>query len=269
MENFREISLMQFPFTAKIVRRILQLLLRILPITILGVYAAGCDLQRSKISATVVGSAVDACTTSDCETSFESYAGLSPTAVDANGVMQVSESQSTANAVVMPESSTLIIMGYAIVSSTATCLAQEPISNMAAPTINAVYAMGEGRWNICVAVLRDGKRLLLRSPEINVDTTSPTAGIFAASTGLSTTGFTLNWSAGTDNATAAASLKYFVCSGANTAAIDTPAECEAASQVMAYTANTTSMALSSLSPNTTYYYNAVVKDAAGNKSIYN
>ncbi len=77
--------------------------------------------------------------------------------MDAHGVMQVSESQSTANAVVMPESSTLIIMGYAVV--------------------------------------RDGKRLLLRSPGINVDTTSPTAGTFSDSTGVSATGFTLNWSA--------------------------------------------------------------------------
>ncbi len=69
---------MQFSITAKIVRRFGQFAFRIYPITILGVYAAGCDLQKSKISATVVGSAIGACTTSDCETSFESYAGLSP-----------------------------------------------------------------------------------------------------------------------------------------------------------------------------------------------
>jgi trimeric autotransporter adhesin len=101
------------------------------------------------------------------------------------------------------------------------------------------------------------------------DTTVPTAGSFSASTSVGAAGFTLNWSAATDNVTAGASLQYFVCSGANAAAIDTASECTTTgTQEMNWTANTLTLAITGKSPSTTYYYNVVVKDAAGNQSLY-
>ncbi len=101
------------------------------------------------------------------------------------------------------------------------------------------------------------------------DATVPTAGSFSASTGVGATGFTLNWSAASDNVTAASSLEYFVCSGVSAAAINSVAGCEAATSEMAYTANTTTLAISGKAPSTSYYYNVVVRDAANNKSLYN
>jgi hypothetical protein len=101
------------------------------------------------------------------------------------------------------------------------------------------------------------------------DATAPTAGAFSASTSKTTTALTLNWSAAVDVVTTASGLQYFVCSGASAAAIDTVSECEAATSEMAYTNNTLSLSINGKSPGSTYYYNVVVKDQVGNKSLYN
>jgi surface protein len=102
----------------------------------------------------------------------------------------------------------------------------------------------------------------------NHDTTPPIAGAFNATTARSPTGFTLNWGAASDAVTTAANLRYFVCSGASAAAIDTVAECEAATSEMAYTANTQSLTITGKTMTTTYFYNVVVKDQAGNTTVY-
>jgi hypothetical protein len=104
----------------------------------------------------------------------------------------------------------------------------------------------------------------------NPDSTSPTAGAFGASTGVSITGFTLNWAAGTDGVTAQGSLQYYLCSGASVAAIDTVAECEgvSATKEMDWTTNVLTRIISGKSAGTTYYFNVIVRDAAGNKSVY-
>lgn len=121
---------MRLLFFAKIRHFVGQLGLRVLPVAIICLHNASCEMPKAKVSATIVGSHVGACATSDCEISFESDAGLAPTAVDAAGVFQVSEGKSTANAVFISENSTLVIKGYAIVASTATCLAQDPRPNL-------------------------------------------------------------------------------------------------------------------------------------------
>ena len=253
---------MQFAFTAKIVRRFGQFVLRVLPITILGVHAAGCDLPKSKIGVTLGGSAVGACTSTDCETSFESDADLSPSAVDANGVMQVSEGQSTVNAVVMPANSTLIIKGYAIVSSTATCLAQEPISNLTPPAIKDVYAMGEGRWNICVAVVRDGKRQLLRSPEIIVDTTAPAVSGAISVAGDNTLTPTLSWAGASDNYAAASEISYQV--RVSTSSMGSISDALTLGDYREVPVGSATLQMSDLVGGTTYYAVVIATDRAGN-----
>jgi hypothetical protein len=104
------------------------------------------------------------------------------------------------------------------------------------------------------------------------DANVPSVGAFSASTGVGNTGFTLNWTAASDSVTPTADLHYLVCSGANTAAINTVSECESmqgtANLVMDWTANTRTKVLTGLSPSTTYYYNVLVRDGAGNKAIY-
>ncbi len=96
----------------------------------------------------------------------------------------------------------------------------------------------------------------------------PTSGAFAATTGLVSNAFTLNWTAGSDAVTPTANLEYFVCSGASALAIDTAAECLAATQEMAWTANTLTLNLAGKTAVTSYYYNVVMRDAAGDKVVY-
>jgi surface protein len=97
----------------------------------------------------------------------------------------------------------------------------------------------------------------------------PTSGSFSANTGVTSTGLTLNWTAGSDSVTITANLQYFVCSGASALAIDTVSECLGATQVMGWTANTLTVGVSGLSPATSYYYNVVMRDEAGDMVVYN
>lgn len=102
----------------------------------------------------------------------------------------------------------------------------------------------------------------------STDSGQLTAGAFSESTSVGSTGFTLNWSAAAGNESASTSFQYFVCSGASAAAVNSVANCEAATSVMTYTAHTFTKTITERSPATTYYYNVVVKDAAGNKALY-
>jgi hypothetical protein len=122
------------------------------------------------------------------------------------------------------------------------------------------------------AIVRDadGNEALYNglSQATTADTSAPTPGTFSASTSVDHAGFTLNWSASTDNVTSGASLEYLLCSGGSAAAIDIVSECEDATVEMAYAPNTLTFVVSGKSPGTKYYYNVVVKDQAGNKAIY-
>jgi N-acetylneuraminic acid mutarotase len=108
-----------------------------------------------------------------------------------------------------------------------------------------------------------------KTQSTEADIIVPTAGTFSAVSDLGPAWLTLNWAAGSDNFTPAADLEYLVCSGASAAAINEVAECEGATIIMNYTANTLTRVLTGLTPQTTYFYNVVVRDGAGNKSIYN
>ncbi len=226
---------------------------------------AGCNLPEAKVTASIVSSPIGACTTSDCEISFESDAGLSPAAVDASGVLQVSEGQSTADAVVISETSTLIIKGYAIVASTATCLTQEPITNITPPAIKDVYAMGEGRWNICVAVVRNGSRQLLRSPEIVVDLTAPLFAGAISVTGNNTLTPTLSWPTASDNFATASDIKYQV--RVSESQMSTITDALTSGEFREVQSGSTAVQMSDLIAGKTYYAVVIAVDRAGNAKM--
>jgi hypothetical protein len=100
------------------------------------------------------------------------------------------------------------------------------------------------------------------------DTTAPTTGTAVSCSGTSATGTTVSWGAATDNVSAAASLSYKVVQASSSGAIDTVAEADAATVTMAWTTDTTSFGVTSLTASTTYYFAVLVKDAAGNMSLY-
>jgi surface protein len=101
-----------------------------------------------------------------------------------------------------------------------------------------------------------------------VDANFPSSGAFTAASLVAQTSMTLNWSAGSDAVTPTANLEYFVCTGASAEAIDTVKECLAATQVMNWTANTTSFNVTGLTPGATYYFNVVMRDQANDQVAY-
>lgn len=102
------------------------------------------------------------------------------------------------------------------------------------------------------------------------DTTPPVAGNSGTiTTGTVTdTSVVLNWTAGTDNITGQLDLQYAVYqSGSNN--IATVANCESnGMMIQDYTANLTTKTATGLLASTTYYFNVIVKDSAGNKASY-
>ncbi len=103
---------------------------------------------------------------------------------------------------------------------------------------------------------------------VSVDTNAPTAGgggTIAASDATSNS-VKLTWTAGTDALTAQADLKYKVVS--STSDITTVSAAESATLAQDWTAAISTYTVAGLSPSTDYYFNVLVKDAAGNKSLY-
>jgi autotransporter-associated beta strand protein len=102
------------------------------------------------------------------------------------------------------------------------------------------------------------------------DVTAPTVGASTITTSSVTPeSLHLAWTAASDDYTTAANLRYFVYQSASNNLTDVT-NCEANGTLLnaGGTLNLTSYAVSGLTPNTTYYYNVVVADQAGNKSVY-
>ncbi len=102
------------------------------------------------------------------------------------------------------------------------------------------------------------------------DTTPPSvgnAGILTASN-VTSSGLTLSWTAGTDTITPQGSLQYlaFVSTSNN---LSTVGNAETNGTVIgSYSAGITSINISGLNDSTTYFFNVVIRDQAGNKNIY-
>ncbi len=78
----------------------------------------------------------------------------------------------------------------------------------------------------------------------------------------------LSWSAASDNLTSASNLEYAIyVSSSNNITTLTDAEANG-TKVVDYIANITTYGVGSLNADTTYYFNVVVRDSAGNKAAY-
>ena len=109
-------------------------------------------------------------------------------------------------------------------------------------------------------------------PEPIVDATAPVAGNTGTLTftSVGTTGFTVSWTHATDNITAQEKLTYQVfysTTPSNVLTVDSIDTSNPSTQGTIAPGGT-SLALSTLSSNTTYYVNVVVTDETGNRGIY-
>ena len=112
--------------------------------------------------------------------------------------------------------------------------------------------------------------MLLQSTHPLVDVTAPVPGDGGALflVGGSTTQVTVNWTKASDNVSVQSNLLYLAYySSSNN--IDTVANMEAnGTPIGNYALDINSKLLSGLAPDTTYYFNVIVKDEAGNKAPY-
>jgi hypothetical protein len=104
-----------------------------------------------------------------------------------------------------------------------------------------------------------------------IDTIAPipgNAGTLSTS-GVSPNSLTLSWTEAQDDVTDPDSLKYYVYSSL-IKNINSVAGCEAKGSLLNDTEvlNITSFNVTKLEPDTTYYFNVIVQDAAGNKAAY-
>jgi len=102
------------------------------------------------------------------------------------------------------------------------------------------------------------------------DTTAPVPGSSGAisTTVVSETRIDLSWIAATDNYSTGSNIAYAVYQSSSSN-LGTVANIEAnGTKIMDYTASTTSYSVTSLSYNTAYYFNVIVKDQYGNKAAY-
>ncbi|MBM7647789.1 methionine-rich copper-binding protein CopC [Bacillus ectoiniformans] len=105
---------------------------------------------------------------------------------------------------------------------------------------------------------------------VSVDSTAPTltSGTITPSS-ITTTGVTLGWDKATDNITTAGNLEYRVYQSTNNN-IDTVSNIEENGTPLGsgFTKDINTFNVTGLTPYTTYYFNVIVKDAAGNKTSY-
>src|SRR5437868_4390087 len=126
-------------------------------------------------------------------------------------------------------------------------------------------------FNVIVKDAAGNKAVYVTKNETTLaDTTAPVAGNAGTITtaNVATMSLTLNWTKATDDVTAQANLQYEVRrSAANN--LDTVGNAEAnGTVVLAYTADIATANVTGLNPATGYFFNVIVKDAAGNKAVY-
>jgi len=105
------------------------------------------------------------------------------------------------------------------------------------------------------------------------DTTAPTVGSNIAFSSTTSSGTTVSWEAATDNVTTTANLQYKLVQATSSTAIDTVSEASAittssAGLVMTWTAATLTSTVTGLADNRPYYFAVLVRDGAGNMSLY-
>jgi autotransporter-associated beta strand protein len=113
----------------------------------------------------------------------------------------------------------------------------------------------------------DGGKTQLKLGVATTDATAPTAGAGVNAGTPTAETIPLTWEAGNDLVTTVANLHYSVYQSSSNN-ITTVANCEVNGTLLTSGNNFTSHTATGLMPNTTYYFNVVVKDQSNNKAAY-
>ncbi len=110
--------------------------------------------------------------------------------------------------------------------------------------------------------------VIVKNTSSIVDVTAPAGGVFEESSGVTLEGFTLHWTASQDGVTPSSDLEYLLCSGETAASIGTVKECLGSQVIIPFKTGVFSAVVSGKPISTKFYFNVVVKDAAGNMGAY-
>lgn len=132
------------------------------------------------------------------------------------------------------------------------------------------YSSGQAVWfNIIVQDGAGNKAAYTQKELIFDDDTAPTVGSpLLGASDISTSGFSVGFARAEDNATPQANLEYYLYTS-TTSNLTTDADTVETNGTLADSGtDKINMIVTGLDPNTQYYFNVVVEDANGNKSIY-
>ncbi|WP_240422192.1 fibronectin type III domain-containing protein, partial [Paenibacillus periandrae] len=136
----------------------------------------------------------------------------------------------------------------------------------------SVAGLAEGAtyyFNVIVKDEAGNKTAYTTKQVVTPDMTSPVVSVGTISTSaLTSTGVTLNWAKATDTVSAQGALQYQVYRSSSNN-LNTVANIEANGTALgSYTADIGTYSVTGLTESTTYYFNVIVKDEAGNKTAY-
>lgn len=103
------------------------------------------------------------------------------------------------------------------------------------------------------------------------DTTAPVPGTGPTFSAISSTSFTINWTAASDDKTSEAELEYQLVRGESADELTTVAAAQAVPAeriIVPWARGTLSSAVSNATVETSFYYAVLVRDAAGNVALY-
>jgi len=129
------------------------------------------------------------------------------------------------------------------------------------------------RYFYAVLVKNPDEKIALYTPKVvtTIDITPPVAGSAVNFADITTGSVTVKWGKASDLLSPETALQYRVVRASTSGAIDSISEVEGITGggvVMEWTANATQVADDSLTEYTDYWYAVLVKDEAGNKSLY-
>ncbi|MEC0227525.1 fibronectin type III domain-containing protein, partial [Paenibacillus alba] len=124
-------------------------------------------------------------------------------------------------------------------------------------------------FNVIVKDEAGNKTAYTTKQVVTLDVTAPVVSVGALSTsGITGTGVTLNWTKATDAVSAQGALQYQMYRSSSNN-LGTVANIETnGTAIGSYTANIGTYSVTGLTESTTYYFNVIVKDEAGNKTAY-
>jgi len=143
--------------------------------------------------------------------------------------------------------------------------------NITSRNATGLTALATYAFAVIVRDAAGNKALYTPATVTTPDGTAPAVGTGIRFSAVSTSGYTLNWGAATDDTTAQAALEYKLVRATSSAAIDTPAEADSVTGgdlLVDWTANTLTKAITGLSAGDFRFYSIVVRDTSLNMAVY-